>query len=97
VVLLIPVQLGPGTLVKVPASLIKRRKTHIHNLPIGVSVILGNNGYVWLSSLPNGRMPGTNTVEAPSNSTDDAPQTTTAPALEEVYLFLNIIRPFEHS
>jgi exosome complex RNA-binding protein Rrp4 len=29
-------------------------------LPIGVSVILGNNGYVWISPLANGRMPGTN-------------------------------------
>lgn len=45
---------------KVPASLIKRRKTHIHNLPTGISVILGNNGYVWISPLQNGRMPGTN-------------------------------------
>lgn len=29
-------------------SLIKRRKTHFHNLPCGATVILGNNGYVWI-------------------------------------------------
>lgn len=42
-------KLSQGTLVKVSPSLIKRRKTHFHQLPSGVSVILGNNGYVWLS------------------------------------------------
>ena len=42
-------QLGQGTLVQVSPSLVKRRKTHFHNLPCGASVILGNNGYVWIS------------------------------------------------
>lgn len=32
-----------------PAVLIKRQKQHFHALPCGVEVILGNNGYVWLS------------------------------------------------
>jgi len=27
---------------------VKRRKTHFHNLPCGASVILGNNGYIWI-------------------------------------------------
>lgn len=35
-------------LVKVFPSLIKRSKTHFHNLPIGVSIILGNNGFIWI-------------------------------------------------
>jgi exosome complex component RRP4 len=56
-------KLGPGTFMKVSSSLIKRRKNHIHNLPCGVSMILGNNGYIWISPLPNGRMPGTNLEE----------------------------------
>lgn len=34
---------------KVFPSLVKRRKNHFHNLPCGVSVIIGNNGYIWLS------------------------------------------------
>ncbi len=36
-------------MVKISPSLVKRRKTHFHRLPCGVSVILGNNGFVWLS------------------------------------------------
>jgi len=70
-------KLGPGTLVKVPSSLIKRRKTHIHNLPIGISVILGNNGYIWISPLSNGRMPGTNL------ETEEGAETS-QPVLEEI-------------
>lgn len=42
-------QLNQGTLVKVFPSLIKRRKNHFHSLPCGISVIVGNNGYVWIS------------------------------------------------
>lgn len=41
-------KLSQGTLVTVSPSLIKRRKTHFHQLPCGASVILGNNGYVWI-------------------------------------------------
>ena len=36
-------------MIKVSPSLIKRRKTHFHRLPCGANVILGNNGYVWIS------------------------------------------------
>lgn len=42
-------KLGQGILVKVFPSLIKRRKTHFHNLPCGASIILGNNGFIWIS------------------------------------------------
>lgn len=46
-------QLSQGVLVKVFPSLIKRRKTHFHNLPVGASVILGNNGFIWISPIIN--------------------------------------------
>eukprot|EP01135_Chromosphaera_perkinsii_P004679 Nk52_evm28s293 gene=Nk52_evmTU28s293 len=38
-----------GTLCVVPASLIKRCKTHFHTLPCGVQCVIGNNGYIWLA------------------------------------------------
>lgn len=41
-------QLGQGITLKVSPSLVKRRKTHFHNLPCGASLILGNNGYIWI-------------------------------------------------
>ncbi|XP_058835516.1 exosome complex component RRP4 [Topomyia yanbarensis] len=46
-------KLGQGILVKVFPSLIKRRKTHFHNLPCGASIILGNNGFIWISPMVN--------------------------------------------
>ncbi|XP_053328808.1 exosome complex component RRP4 [Spea bombifrons] len=45
-------KLGQGVLVQVSPSLIKRRKTHFHNLPCGASIILGNNGFIWLCPIP---------------------------------------------
>merc|ERR1712212_1331899 len=42
-------KLGQGCLLKVSPSLIKRRKTHFHQLPCGASIILGNNGFIWIS------------------------------------------------
>lgn len=45
-------QLGQGVLVLVSPSIVKRQKTHFHNLPCGASIILGNNGYVWLYPTP---------------------------------------------
>ncbi|XP_017839440.1 exosome complex component RRP4 [Drosophila busckii] len=42
-------KLSQGILVKVFPALVKRRKMHFHNLPCGASVILGNNGYIWIS------------------------------------------------
>ncbi|KAI8429655.1 hypothetical protein MSG28_000234 [Choristoneura fumiferana] len=44
-------KLTQGTLVKVFPSFIQRRKNHFHNLPCGISVIIGNNGYIWISPL----------------------------------------------
>lgn len=41
-------QLSQGVLVKVFPSLIKRSKTRFHILPFGASIILGNNGYIWI-------------------------------------------------
>ncbi|CAH0553588.1 unnamed protein product [Brassicogethes aeneus] len=41
-------KLGQGVLLKVFPSLVKRSKTHFHNLPVGASVILGNNGFIWI-------------------------------------------------
>ncbi|XP_064420423.1 exosome complex component RRP4 isoform X2 [Latimeria chalumnae] len=41
-------KLGQGVLVQVSPSLVKRRKTHFHNLPCGASIILGNNGFIWI-------------------------------------------------
>lgn len=42
-------KLGQGTLVSVPPSLIKKRKSHIHSLSVGANIVLGNNGYIWIS------------------------------------------------
>ena len=47
-----PIQLGQGVLVQVSPSLVKRQKTHFHNMTCGASIILGNNGYVWLYPTP---------------------------------------------
>lgn len=44
-------KLREGTLVQVPPSLVKRCKTHFLNFPFGATVILGNNGYVWICPL----------------------------------------------
>ncbi|XP_017491405.1 PREDICTED: exosome complex component RRP4 [Rhagoletis zephyria] len=46
-------KLSQGVLVKVFPSLVKRRKTHFHNLPCGASIILGNNGFIWISPTVN--------------------------------------------
>lgn len=44
-------KLPQGVLIKVSPSLVKRCKTHMHNLSYGATVILGNNGYVWIGPL----------------------------------------------
>lgn len=33
----------------VPPSLIVRLKSHFHSLPFGVDLIIGLNGYIWVS------------------------------------------------
>jgi len=40
-------KLGPGVLIIVSPSLIRRRKNHVHNLPCGVTAILATNGFVY--------------------------------------------------
>ncbi|VIO89103.1 Uncharacterized protein BM_BM13805 [Brugia malayi] len=42
-------KLSQGTLVKISPYLVKRRKSHFHTLPYGVSVIFGRNGYIWIA------------------------------------------------
>ncbi|KAJ8300139.1 hypothetical protein KUTeg_021658 [Tegillarca granosa] len=46
-------KLGQGVVVHLSPSLIKRRKTHFHSLPCGASIILGNNGYIWICPTGN--------------------------------------------
>ncbi|XP_032995489.1 exosome complex component RRP4-like [Lacerta agilis] len=45
-------KLGQGVLVQVSPSLVKRQKTHFHDLTCGASVILGNNGFIWIYPTP---------------------------------------------
>ncbi|KAG5462555.1 MAG: LOW QUALITY PROTEIN: hypothetical protein BJ554DRAFT_4652 [Olpidium bornovanus] len=42
-------KLRTGTFVTVPPALVRRCKSHFHRLSIGVDVILGLNGYIWVS------------------------------------------------
>lgn len=42
-------KLSQGQLVKVPSSLVQRKKTHFHNIVSGIQIILSNNGYIWIS------------------------------------------------
>ncbi|XP_020835364.1 exosome complex component RRP4-like isoform X2 [Phascolarctos cinereus] len=44
-----------GVLVQVSPSLVKRQKTPFHDLPCGASVILGNNGFIWIYPTPEQR------------------------------------------
>mmetsp|Transcript_13716 Transcript_13716/g.24608 ORF Transcript_13716/g.24608 Transcript_13716/m.24608 type:complete len:172 (-) Transcript_13716:628-1143(-) len=39
-----------GSFVKVAPGLIVRAKKHFVDLPIGISVILGTNGFIWISA-----------------------------------------------
>jgi len=41
-------KLSQGLFVSVPPALIKRCPAHIQRLPCGVSIIFGNNGYIWI-------------------------------------------------
>ncbi|GAA5871977.1 hypothetical protein JCM1840_004762 [Sporobolomyces johnsonii] len=42
-------KLKNGQLVTVPPALIVRSKSHFHSLPYGVDLIIGLNGYIWVS------------------------------------------------
>jgi exosome complex component RRP4 len=37
----------------VNSSLIKRQKVHFVNLPNGISIILGRNGFIWVTTTEN--------------------------------------------
>ncbi|CAK4647994.1 hypothetical protein LEN26_006124 [Aphanomyces euteiches] len=52
-------KLENGQLIKVQPSLIKRLKQHMVQLPIGVDVILGCNGYLWIMRSMNHETDGT--------------------------------------
>ena len=58
----------------VSPTLIKRRKTHFHNLPCGVSIIIGNNGYIFISPTVNIEVEGqggfTQNLEESVNKSD---------------------------
>ena len=43
-------KLANGVMVRVHPSLVKRCTQHFHTFPFGVSVILGKNGYLWITS-----------------------------------------------
>ena len=43
-------KLSQGIMLKVAPGLIKRKKTHFHNLANGATLILGNNGYIWIGA-----------------------------------------------
>ncbi|KAL7337484.1 hypothetical protein BJY59DRAFT_654591 [Rhodotorula toruloides] len=42
-------KLKNGQLVTVPPALVVRSKSHFHTLPFGVDLIIGLNGYIWIS------------------------------------------------
>ncbi|XP_060526609.1 exosome complex component RRP4 isoform X1 [Cylas formicarius] len=42
-------KLSQGILVKVFPSLVKKTKVHFYRLSFGVDIILGSNGYIWIS------------------------------------------------
>jgi len=48
-------KLENGMLIRVRSSLIKRSKQHFVTLPCGVDLILGLNGFIFLSPTPNSR------------------------------------------
>ncbi|XP_001600703.1 exosome complex component RRP4 [Nasonia vitripennis] len=43
-------KLSQGIMLKVSPALIKRQKTHFHNLTNGACLVLGNNGYAWIGA-----------------------------------------------
>ena len=44
-----PLQLKNGTLLNVSPALVPRLKSHFYSLPCGVDLILGLNGFIWVS------------------------------------------------
>lgn len=48
-------QLTNGVLVQVPPTLIKRSKAHLRAMNIGVDLIIGTNGEIWVTPLSHVR------------------------------------------
>lgn len=42
-------KLENGVFTSVPPSLVRRVKTHFCTLPCGVDIVLGHNGYIWIT------------------------------------------------
>jgi exosome complex component RRP4 len=70
-------KLENGQLVQVPCALIKRAKQHFHSLEFGVDLILGLNGYVWITATP---APVTATSSTNTNTTAASKKTATTTA-----------------
>lgn len=70
-------------MVTVAPALIKRCKTHFHNLECGASIILGNNGYIWIA--PLSKQDQENKTKS-DNLTDSTPLT-----IHQVRLLLEIL------
>jgi exosome complex component RRP4 len=49
-IILVFFELGQGNLITVSSQLIKRQKVHFVSLPCGISIILGLNGYIWVTT-----------------------------------------------
>lgn len=72
-------KLDGGQLIVVPSSLVKRLPQHYVSLQWGVDVLLGRNGYIWISrTLPLG------TAEGSGDEMDIAP---TADTLQQQRLW----------
>eukprot|EP01105_Mastigella_eilhardi_P022105 TRINITY_DN5413_c0_g1_i2.p1 TRINITY_DN5413_c0_g1~~TRINITY_DN5413_c0_g1_i2.p1 ORF type:complete len:249 (-),score=65.28 TRINITY_DN5413_c0_g1_i2:73-819(-) len=54
-----------GIFTRVPSALVKRCKSHIHAFDFGVTVVFGNNGYVWI--YPTADPIGTVLADAPTD------------------------------
>lgn len=63
-------KLRNGMFVKVNPSLIVRTKNHLHELPGGVSVILGVNGYCWIYKTKN--ISNTSTTNSSTSKAESA-------------------------
>ncbi|KAJ3108414.1 Exosome complex component RRP4 [Phlyctochytrium bullatum] len=50
-------KLRTGSIVEIPSSLVKRSKSHFLSLSFGVDIILGLNGYIWVSKRPENGPP----------------------------------------
>jgi exosome complex component RRP4 len=86
-------KLRNGQLVTVPSILVRRLKSHFISLPCGVDLILGLNGYIWVSKHVKDNDQGEegfDTEAVYSNKNDDIDNATRA-AISRVS---NIIRVF---